>query len=261
MAAPRNKQADKRSPAVAAGERINRYLARCGLCSRREADRWIIAGRVAVNGERITTPGVRVTACDQVEVDGKRVTPNTAYRYLLYHKPAGLMCARSDPRGRPLIYDRLEIAPNIQSVGRLDMDSEGLLLLTDDGDLAQRLTRPEFAVEREYRVRIAGHLTLEHIERLQRGGIEIGEDEQSVPWRLVVDAETGGHSWLTVTLARGRWREIRRTLDAVGHPVRRLIRTRFGPVKLDPTLKSGGLRPLNSREKRALLALKQKRNP
>jgi len=236
------------------GERINRYLAHCGLCSRREADRWIVAGRISINGKRITTPGVQVMENDRVELDGKKVRPNEERTYLLYHKPAGLMCARSDPRDRPLIYDTLDIAPNVQSVGRLDMDSEGLLLLTDDGDLAQRLTRPEYGVEREYRVRITGHLELKSIEQLQHGGIDIGEGELSVPWRIVIDAETGGHSWITTTLSCGRWREIRRTLEALNHQVRRLIRTRFGPIKLDATLKRGGLRPLTNHEKKTLLA-------
>jgi len=257
------KDHQRRSPASSppdapeSGERINRYLAHCGLCSRREADRWIVAGRVAVNGKKITAPGVKIMASDQVEVDGKRVAPNEERTYLLYHKPAGLMCARSDPRGRPLIYDKLDVAPNVQSVGRLDMDSEGLLLLTDDGDLAQRLTRPEYGVEREYRVRITGHLTLPSIEQLQRGGIDIGDGELSVPWRMVVDAETGGHSWITTTLTCGRWREIRRTLEALNHQVRRLIRTRFGPIKLDSSLRSGLFRPLTNQEKRLLQAPKK----
>jgi len=241
---------------TASGERINRYLAHCGLCSRREADRWIVAGRIAVNGKRITAPGVKIMVGDRVEVDGKSVAPNEERTYLLYHKPAGLMCARSDPRERPLIYDHLDIAPNVQSVGRLDMDSEGLLLLTDDGDLAQRLTRPQYGVEREYRVRITGHLALKSIEQLQQGGIDIGDGETSVPWRMVVDAETGGHSWITTTLTCGRWREIRRTLEALNHQVRRLIRTRFGPIKLDGTLKSGKVRPLTNQEKKSLMVTK-----
>ncbi|MDX8410139.1 MAG: pseudouridine synthase [Mariprofundales bacterium] len=235
-------------------ERINRYLARCGLCSRREADRWIVAGRVTLNGNPITTPGAQVGVDDAVTVDGKAVTPNSSYTYLLYHKPDGLLCARSDPRGRPLIYDRLDISPSVQSVGRLDMDSEGLLLLTDDGALAQRLMRPEFAVEREYRVRITGHLALETIERLRNGGIVLDDGELSAPWRLVVDAETGGHCWISVILTRGRRREVRRTLDAVGHTVRRLIRIRLGSLKLDEDLPRGGVRSLSSQEKRRLLA-------
>ncbi|MDQ6965076.1 MAG: pseudouridine synthase [Mariprofundales bacterium] len=242
------------SSSRAGSERINRYISRCGLCSRREADRWIVAGRVAVNGSVVTTPGVQIVSGDRVSVDGKPVQIKRESTYLLYHKPAGLICARSDPRGRPLIYDALDIAPNVQSVGRLDMDSEGVLLLTDDGSLAQRLTRPEYGVEREYRVRLTGHLELEEIERLQRGGIEIGDGEVSVPWRVVVDVETGGHSWITTTLSCGRWREIRRTLEAIGHQVRRLIRVRFGAVKLDSRLKRGGVRPLSSQERRGLLA-------
>ncbi|RMH52375.1 MAG: rRNA pseudouridine synthase [Zetaproteobacteria bacterium] len=254
----RHRRGGRRRPAAetpgGTPERINRFLARCGLCSRREADRWILTGRVRINGAVVTTPGIRVGAGDRVEVDGRPVTPEPRHSYLAYHKPPGLLCARSDPRGRPLIYDRIEVAPNVQSVGRLDMESEGLLLLTSDGALARRLTSPASAIEREYRVRIAGHLSLVEIARLQQGGIEIGKGEVSLPWRLTVDAETGGHSWLTATLTRGRWREIRRTLAALGHPVRRLIRIRFGPIRLDD-LPRGAIRPLNRGERRLLLRL------
>ncbi len=210
---------------------------------------------MAINGKVITAPGARVGANDTVAVDGMPIEPREHFSYLCYHKPTGLLCARKDPCGRPLIYDRLDVAPNVQSVGRLDMDSEGLLLLTDDGGLAQRLTHPGTAIEREYRVRIAGHLQLTEIEQLQRGGIDIGEGERSIPWKLTIDAETGGHCWMTVVLTRGRWREIRRTLAALNHPVRRLIRTRFGPIRLDASLPRGATRRLSSQERRKLLAI------
>lgn len=237
--------------AAAERERLNRYLARCGLCSRREADRWIADGRVSINGEPVKTLGVGVAPDDAVAVDGKPVAPVAAHTYLVYHKPRGLLCSRKDARGRPLIYEQLDVAPSVQSVGRLDMDSEGLLILTDDGNLAQRLAHPSSQIPRTYRVRVGGRLSLETLEKLRGGGIALGDGETSDPWQVTVDAESGGHTWLTAVLHRGRWREVRRTLEACGHPVRRLIRTHFGPVALEDQPK-GAIRNLRARELRAL---------
>ncbi len=249
----------RKAPDAAAGDagptRINRYLARCGLCSRREADRWIEAGRVAVNGRTVREPGLRIRPGDRVAVDGREVSPDTAHVYLLYNKPKGQLCARRDPKGRPLIYDFLDVPPNVQSVGRLDMDTEGLLLLTSDGELAHRLTHPAAGLAREYRARVAGHLTLEELAALRAGGLDIGQGEASAPWEVSVDAESGGHSWLTIVVRRGRWREVRRTLEALGHPVRRLIRKRFGPLRLDEDMPRGAWRRLTRREIRRLKRL------
>jgi len=222
----------KPEPAANSGERINRYLATCGLCSRREADRWVLAGRVKVNGNTVETPGISIKPGDKVEVDGKEVEPLTKSTYIAYNKPRGLLCSRKDAKGRPLIYERLNVAPNVQSVGRLDMDSEGLLLLTSDGNLARALTRPGSLLPRTYRVRLTGNVSLESLGTLREGGVDIGKGELSEPWEVIVDSETSGHTWLTISLRRGRWREVRRTFDAHGHLVRRLIRVRFGPVKL-----------------------------
>lgn len=233
-------------------ERINRYLAHCGLCSRREADRWIQAGRVSLNGKPVTQPGISIQPEDVVCVDGKNVSPQTSFTYILYNKPRGQLCSRLDVRGRPLIYDHLEVAPNVQSIGRLDMDTEGLLLLTDDGTLTRQLTHPGAKLPREYRARVAGNLSLETLEKLRRGGLDIGEDDVSDPWEITVDSETRGHTWVTVTITRGRWREIRRTLEAAGHPVRRLMRTRFGPMRLEEGMPRGSWRTLNRAEVRKL---------
>jgi 23S rRNA pseudouridine2605 synthase len=233
-------------------ERINRYLAHCGLCSRREADRWIEAGRVSLNGKLITQPGITVQAADIVAVDGKPVSPQTSFTYILYNKPKGQLCSRLDARGRPLIYDHLEVAPNVQSIGRLDMDTEGLLLLTDDGALTRELTHPGAKLPREYRARLAGNLSLETLELLRRGGMDIGEGDVSDPWEITVDSETRGHTWITVIITRGRWREIRRTLEAAGHPVRRLMRTRFGPMRLEEGMPRGSWRNLNRSEVKKL---------
>ena len=233
-------------------ERLNRYLARCGLCSRREADRWIAAGRITINNKVVDQVGSGVKPGDQVAVDGKPVSLQSEYSYILYNKPKGQLCSRKDKRGRPLIYDHLDVAPNVQSIGRLDMDTEGLLLLTDDGDLARQLTHPGAKLQREYRARVAGMISLETLQRLRQGGMEIGEGELSDPWEITVDSETGGHTWITVIITRGRWREVRRTLEAAGHPVRRLLRTRFGPIRLDEEMPRGSWRKLNRAEVRKL---------
>jgi len=240
-----------RSKPGGAGERLNRYLARTGLCSRREADRWIAAGRIRINGETVEDMGRRVKHGDVVLADGKAVEPVSEYTYILYHKPRGLLCSRRDDRGRPLIYSELDVAANVQSVGRLDMDSEGLLLLTDDGDLARTLTHPGAKIPRCYRVRITGQLETEVLEKLQSGGLDIGRGEKSDAWDIIVDSETRGHSWITVTIRRGRWHEVRRTLEACGHTVRRLIRVSFASLQLGD-LPRGATRPLKAGELRQL---------
>jgi 23S rRNA pseudouridine2605 synthase len=246
-----NRQAPDQK-ATGSAERINRYLAHCGLCSRREADRWIEAGRVSLNGKPIKQPGVTVQAEDVVCVDGKNVFPQTSFTYILYNKPKGQLCSRRDTRGRSLIYDHLEVAPNVQSIGRLDMDTEGLLLLTDDGTLTRELTHPGARLPREYRARVAGNISLETMEILRRGGMDIGEGDVSDPWEITVDSETRGHTWITIIITRGRWREIRRTLEVSGHPVRRLIRTRFGPIRLEEGMPHGSWRKLNRAEVKKL---------
>jgi len=230
------------------GERINRYMAGCGLCSRREADRWIEAGRVSVNGEIIAQPGVRITEQDSVSVDGKPITQVTEKSYMMYYKPKGMLCSRRDDRKRPLIYDQLDVPANVQSVGRLDMDSEGLLFLTDDGALAQALTHPSYKIPRKYRVRITSQLSLDALAQLRKGGIDMGDGDFSDPWEIIVDSESQGHSWISTTIYRGRWREVRRTLKAVGHDVRRLIRVRYGNIGLDLALKPGQWRSLRNKE-------------
>ena len=237
------------------GERINRYLASCGLCSRREADRWIEEGRISLNGKKVAQPGVKIGEHDVVAVDGKVVAPAANQTYILYNKPRGLLCSRKDAKGRPLIYDNLDIPANVQSIGRLDMDSEGLLLLTDNGSLVQDLIPPGAKIPRQYRVRITSQLSLESLEKLRNGGIDMGEGDISDPWELTVDSETKGHSWITVTIHRGRYREVRRTLEACGHEVRCLMRTRFGPIKLDLEMSSGSWRPLKAVELKKLKAI------
>jgi len=234
--------------------RINRYLATCGLCSRREADRWVEAGRVKINDEVVSQAGMQVQRHDCVKVDDKIVSQNDEKSYFLYYKPKGLLCSRRDDKKRPLIYDKLDVPANVQSVGRLDMDSEGLLLLTDDGALAQALTHPAYKIPRQYRVRITSQPSMETLEKLRAGGIDMGDGDLSDPWEVVVNSESKGHSWITTTIYRGRWREVRRTLKAAGHDVRRLIRTRFGSMGLDLELRPGQWRSLKNKE---VLALKK----
>ncbi|MDX8396753.1 MAG: pseudouridine synthase [Mariprofundaceae bacterium] len=228
--------------------RINRYMASCGLCSRREADRWVEAGRVAVNGAVTLQPGFQVGPTDKITVDDKRVSQNTEKTYILYYKPKGLLCSRRDDKGRPLIYEKLDVPANVQSIGRLDMDSEGLLLLTDDGELAQALTHPSYKIPRQYRARVAGQPSLEVLQKLRTGGIDMGDGDISDAWEVLVDSESKGHSWLNVTIHRGRWREVRRTLKATGHEVRRLIRVSFGSMTLDQEIRPGQYRALSSKE-------------
>ncbi len=237
------------------GVRINKYLAQCGVCSRREADKMVDAGRVQINGEVVTQMGTKVQPHDVVLVDDKPVDNNQDQIYLLYNKPRGLLCSRKDDKGRPLIYDHLDIPAHVQSVGRLDMDSEGLLLLTSNGALLQTLIAPKNQVPRTYKVKFTGSLSLESIEKLRNGGIDLGKGEFSDPWDMSIDADNGRHSWITVTIKRGRWREIRRTLDAVGHIVRRLIRVRFGPIKLEEGMPAGSWRHLTSKEVKSLKRL------
>jgi len=164
------------------------------------------------------------------------------------------MCSRRDDRGRPLIYESLKVAANVQSVGRLDMGSEGLLLLTDDGSLSQNLTHPATGLPRTYRVRVGGRVDMQTLEALRKGGEDIGKGEVSDPWEVTVDAESRGHTWLSVTIHRGRWREVRRTIEAAGHTVRRLIRTRFGSLSLGD-LPAGAWRNLKPSEVRQLQSL------
>jgi len=234
---------------TAKGERINRYLAKCGLCSRREADRWVEAGRVMINNIACQEPGSRVHSGDTVIVDGKVVSPQENFTYILYNKPAGQLCSRKDAvRKRPLIYDFLDVAPNVQSIGRLDMDTEGLLILTDDGDLTRALTKPGAKVPREYRARVAGMVSMETLAKLRHGNIDMGKGDNSDAWEVTVDSESKGHTWLTIVIYRGRWREVRRTLEECKHPVRRLMRIRFASLRLEEGMPRGSYRTLNRSE-------------
>jgi 23S rRNA pseudouridine2605 synthase len=219
-----------------APERVAKRIARSGLCSRRDAERLIAAGRVAVDGEVLSSPAVTVTDANRVTVDGEPLPQAEQARLFRYHKPAGVLTAARDPEGRPTIYDRLpEGLPRLMPIGRLDMGSEGLLLLTNDGELKRRLELPATGWLRRYRVRVHGRLDESRLEGLGNG-IEI-DGFQYGPIQATLDRVQGSNAWLTVALREGKNREIRRVLEHFGWPVNRLIRLSFGPFQL------GGLAP------------------
>jgi 23S rRNA pseudouridine2605 synthase len=213
------------------GERIAKRLSRAGVCSRREAERWIADGRVWVNGKKISEPGTLVTDTCDIRVDRKPIAEPQATRLWRYHKPAGLICSNNDPRGRPTVFERLpKHLPRVMSVGRLDFDSEGLLLLTNDGGIARRLELPETGWVRRYRVRMFGTPTEKEIALLAKGitveGMKYGSIEAAI------DSAKGRNAWATVTLREGKNREIRKVFEHLGYPVNRLIRTAYGPFQL-----------------------------
>ncbi|MEK9672356.1 MAG: pseudouridine synthase [Rhodospirillaceae bacterium] len=217
-----------------APERIAKVMARAGLCSRREAERWIEAGRVTVDCKKLTTAAFTVTAGNIVLVDGKPLPDQQPTRLWRYHKPAGLVTTHKDPEGRPTVFDRLPPdLPRVLSIGRLDLTSEGLLLLTNDGELSRRLELPETGWTRRYRVRVHGRVDEDALKRLEKGvtvsGVRYG------PIRATLDEtekKSAANAWLTVALTEGKNREIRKVMEHLGLNVNRLIRTAYGPFQL-----------------------------
>ena len=216
-----------------AGDRLAKVIARAGLCSRRDAELWIKDGRVAVNGKVIRTPAFNVTEKDQVRVDGQPLAARQGTRVWLYHKPQGLVVTEKDPEGRDTIFDTLEQQglPRVVSIGRLDINTEGLLLLTNDGGLKRVLELPATGWLRKYRVRAFGTVTQEQLKQLENGieldGIQYG------PIEATLEREQGSNVWLIVSLREGKNREIKNVLAALGLQVNRLIRTSFGPFQLN----------------------------
>ncbi|HMQ92814.1 MAG TPA: pseudouridine synthase [Amaricoccus sp.] len=212
-------------------ERIAKRLARAGLASRRGAEAMIAEGRVAVNGKVIDSPALNVTAADRIAVDGRPLGAPEPLRLWRYHKPAGVVTSARDEKGRPTVFAQLPPdMPRVVSIGRLDLTSEGLLLLTNDGDLKRRLELPSTGWMRKYRVRARGAPSDESLEPLRRGVTIDGERFQ--PMSLRIDRQQGGNVWLTVGIREGRNREVRRALESVGLVVNRLIRTSYGPFLL-----------------------------
>jgi 23S rRNA pseudouridine2605 synthase len=213
------------------GERIAKRLARAGLCSRRDAERWIAEGRVKVDGTTLASPARDVDATSRIEVDGKPLPAAEATRLVRYHKPVGLVTSHKDESGRPTVFDHLPPGlPRLVSVGRLDLNSEGLLLLTNDGELARQLELPARGWLRRYRARVHGVVTEARLMALAAGividGVEYG------PITAMLDRVQGANAWLTVSLHEGKNREIRKVMAALGLDVSRLIRVAYGPFQL-----------------------------
>ncbi len=232
-------------------ERIAKVMAAAGLCSRREAERWIQNGRVSVNGEVLTTPARTVDANDQIVVDGQPLAGPQERRLWCYHKPVSVITTYRDPQGRPTVFERLPaFLPRVISVGRLDFNSEGLLLLTTDGGLARELELPSRGWKRKYRVRVHGKVTPEIVGRLQKG-VRI-EGISYAPCQIEVEREQGSNTWVLMTLTEGKNREIRRMMAFFGLEVTRLIRISYGPFQLG-NLPVGAVREVPEKVLKGLL--------
>ncbi len=230
-ARPEHAAASSAGDASSHSDRIAKVMARAGLCSRRDAEDWIAAGRVAVNGQTIASPAVNVTARDRITIDGKPMPQRERTRLFLYNKPVGLVTTNADPQGRPTVFDALPAGlPRLMSVGRLDLGTEGLLLLTNDGGLARVLELPDTQWLRRYRVRAHGHISQAELDRLRDGisidGVNYGPIEASL------EREQGTNMWLGFAIREGKNREVRNVLGHLGLQVNRLIRVAFGPFEL-----------------------------
>lgn len=239
--------------------RLQKILSTAGVASRRSAEKLIVEGRVTVNGRAVTELGSKADPdSDDIRVDGRRIKAPLPRRYILLNKPAGYITSRSDPQRRPTVLDLLHeagIREYVYPVGRLDYDSEGLLLLTSDGELAAQLTHPRHEVPREYEVQVRGVPDRHDLERLQRGVVLDGR--RTAPARAalrkVIEKASGEQAILSLAIHEGRNRQLRRMCDAIGHPVVRLRRVRIGPIS-DPRLKPGRFRDLTPAEIAALRA-------
>ena len=231
------------------GERVAKVIARAGLCSRRDAEAWILAGRVKVDGKPLTSPAATVTATSRVEVDGDPLPAVEAPRLFRYHKPRGEITSARDPQGRTTVFDHLPAGlPRLHAVGRLDINSEGLLLFTNDATLKRQLELPSNGWKRTYRVRAHGNVHPDRLKALAKGitvdGVDYGPVEASL------DRQTGANAWLTFTIGEGKNREVRKICAHLGLTVNRLIRTAYGPFTL-------GLLPKRALEEQDLKRLRQ----
>lgn len=229
---------DQPAAAIPKGERIAKRLARAGVASRREVERMIEAGRIHLNGQLLQTPAVLVTNKDIILVDNVPVEAKQAPRLWRYHKPDGFLTTNKDPEGRPTVFENLpKTLPRVISIGRLDMTSEGLLLLTNDGELARILELPQTGWARKYRARIYGRPTQEQLDSLLKGVFIDGK--RSGPIEAKLDKQQGGNAWVSITLREGKNREIRRAFETLDMRVNRLIRLSYGPFQLGDLLSSG----------------------
>ncbi|MCI2400495.1 pseudouridine synthase [Aliiroseovarius subalbicans] len=247
------------TPKTPDGDRIAKVLARAGVASRREAERMIEAGRVAVNGKVIDSPALNVTTKDQIMVDDAPLAEPEPPRLWLYHKPLGLVTTAKDEKGRETVFDTLpKDLPRVMSVGRLDINSEGLLLLTNDGGIKRKLELPSTGWVRKYRVRVKGEPSEDTLAPLRRGITVDGERFQ--PMTVSLDRQQGANAWLTVSLREGKNREIRRAMEAVGLSVNRLLRVSYGPFKL-AELKAGQVEEIKARVMRDQLGMAHEEAP
>lgn len=242
------------------GERLSRFLAHAGIASRRHAEALISAGRVQVNGIVVRTQGVRIDAShDQVLVDGQPVQCASQKVYVLLHKPIGYVSTAFDPQGRPTVLELLP--PNLQAlrvypVGRLDIDTSGLLILTNDGDFALHMTHPRYSMEKHYQVLVKGYPMPQTLDML-RQGVMISEDDgkkhRTSPAQVqIMHRAAGENCWLMLTIHEGRKRQVRRMMAAVGHTVVRLVRAGIGPIRIGD-LPVGGWRMLSESEVKMLI--------
>ena len=233
-------------------ERLQKFLSRAGVASRRAAEEYIQAGRVAVNGQVVTVMGVKIDPDrDEVKVDGRTVRVSAGTRTIMLHKPYGYVCTTSDPQGRRVVTELLGKMPGrLYPVGRLDYDATGLLLFTNDGELAYRLTHPSYQVPRTYRVTVAGEVSKETVRRMSNG---IDLNGRTVYPEVQVNKRELGKTVLEITVHEGRYHLIKRLLSQVGHPVVKLKRIAFGPLTLEGLLR-GTFREVTGRELAALKA-------
>ena len=233
-------------------ERLQKIIAQAGWGSRREVERWILDGRITVNGAVITQLGSKADPDrDKIKIDGKLVQPS-AHRYFLFHKPEGVITSMRDPKGRPHLGEWLEHLGRkgrLFPVGRLDFNSSGLLILTNDGELAQSLMHPRYQLPKVYRVKVSGHPSDHDLSRL-RQGIKL-EDGMTAPAKVRVVETLKQKAWIEIEIHEGRYREVRRMFEALGFSVEKLIRTRLGPLHLG-ILPPGAMRPLSPGEVAAL---------
>ena len=234
--------------------RLQKYLALCGVASRRHAEEMIADGLVQVNGQTVREMGIQVSESDIICVRGERVVPESEKRYVLYHKPMGEVTTVSDPKGRETVMDHFRDFPvRLYPIGRLDYDSEGLLLLTNDGDLAAKLTHPSHEVDKTYLARVTGHLSEEEVARL-RSGVMLDDGFKTSRAKVNVIREETFASAVLITIHEGHNRQVRRMMEAVGHKVLLLRRVKFGPIDLKGVTR-GEWRELTDAEVSALKAL------
>lgn len=239
------------------GERIAKVIARAGMCSRRDAERWISEGRVKIDGNILSSPAVTVNSTNKILVDGKPLPEPPTTRLWRYYKPQGLLTTHRDPQGRPTLFEKLpQNLPRLISIGRLDLNSEGLLLMTNDGELARKLELPSTGWQRRYRARVHGYVDSKILDKLKEGTTIDGVKYGSI--KAVIDRQQNSNAWITLSLEEGKYREVRKVMQHLGWPVNRLIRIAYGPFQLG-NLTKGALIEVKQKVLREQLGLELKR--